>query len=306
MPTLLCLLAHPDDEFFCAGLLSDLANRDIRIHLAYLTRGEGGITSALKGKSPTDIAAIREDEARCSAQALGASQITFLDYVDPTPTDGHLKPPRHTPEKLLQDVQGLIERCAPTFVLTHGSNGDYGHPAHTLLHSTVKQAIRESTTAPPSLYSFNAFYPSLPKQGRLNEDDWADVIVDVSPVLTTKRRVLDCHRTQWPVLIGNHVSPKHPHPGIAECLHCSSVESYCQHLVSGSTSQRGPLFAWLETEGSLPVTYTAQSVTNRLRRRKHQVHLQLRRGLRGARTSLARVSKRVSETGLGGFFSSHS
>ena len=43
MPALLCLVAHPDDEtMLCGSTLALLATRGVEVHVAALTRGEGG------------------------------------------------------------------------------------------------------------------------------------------------------------------------------------------------------------------------------------------------------------------------
>ena len=133
MSSLLCLIAHPDDEIFCAGLLAQLAALDIPVHLACLTRGEGGTPPASLPERRA-LADLREHELRCSAQVLGIRTLSFLDYRDRPPTSDGLQAPAHDPVTLQSDIRALIDRHRPEAVLTHGSNGDYGHPAHALLH----------------------------------------------------------------------------------------------------------------------------------------------------------------------------
>jgi hypothetical protein len=65
MPSLLCVVAHPDDEtMLCGGLLALLASRGVKVDILSLTRGEGGET----GEPP-----------RCSRAELGA---VFLDQKE--------------------------------------------------------------------------------------------------------------------------------------------------------------------------------------------------------------------------------
>ena len=73
------ILAHPDDEIFCAGLICELRRRQIPIGLVFLTRGEGACQPDL----PSDeIAKLRTGEAKRSASLLGVDAVTFLDLPD--------------------------------------------------------------------------------------------------------------------------------------------------------------------------------------------------------------------------------
>lgn len=96
MCSLLCLIAHPDDEIFCAGLLAQLAALDIPVHLACLTRGEGGTPPASLPERRA-LADLREHELRCSAQVLGIRTLSFLDYRDRPPHFRRFASPRTRP-----------------------------------------------------------------------------------------------------------------------------------------------------------------------------------------------------------------
>ncbi len=41
-------------------------------------------------------------------------------------------------------IVAVIRRLQPAALLTHGSEGEYGHPGHVLVHQTVLHAIRHS------------------------------------------------------------------------------------------------------------------------------------------------------------------
>jgi LmbE family N-acetylglucosaminyl deacetylase len=246
MSSLLCLIAHPDDELFCAGLLAQLAALDIPAHLACLTRGEGGASpSSASSASPSSarrsIADVREQELRCAARALSINTLTFLDYRDRPPTSDGLQAPAHDPATLQSDIHALIDRHRPDAVLTHGSNGDYGHPAHALLHRMTHAVIR-AMSSPPALYSFNAYHPTLPARPILNPDDWATFILDVSPFEHTKKTSLACHESQWSVFVGPHPSSDAYRKALGEYVDRLLLESYCCHM---PRSAPDPLTAWL-------------------------------------------------------------
>jgi LmbE family N-acetylglucosaminyl deacetylase len=273
MSSLLCLIAHPDDELFCAGLLAQLAALDIPVHLACLTRGEGGappasVSSASPSSAHRSIADVREQELRCAAQALSINTLSFLDYRDRPPTSDGLQAPAHDPATLQSDIRTLIDRYRPEAVLTHGSNGDYGHPAHALLHRMTLAVINAMPSA-PSLYSFNAYHPTLPALPILNPDDWATFILDVSPFEHAKKASLACHESQWSVFVGSHPSPDAYRTALGEYVDRLLLESYCCHV---PRSAPDPLTAWLGverrdgiTERMWQLSYTA------LRTLKHHV-----------------------------------
>jgi LmbE family N-acetylglucosaminyl deacetylase len=177
MPDVLCLLAHPDDEIFCADLLAWLTNRGHSLHLACLTRGEGGRHYGDPPRAtPATLGAVREKEMRAAARELGADGVSFLDYADrPASEDGH-RAPEHDSEQLREDLRALIEFHAPALVLTHGSDGEYGHPAHRLLHERTVAAV-DGAHSNPTLYTFAAYHPEGPSNGTINRWDWADLLV---------------------------------------------------------------------------------------------------------------------------------
>ena len=193
MPGLLVLLAHPDDEFFCAGLLAALAKRGIPLHLAFWTRGEGGgsprrrfMTSLL----PSDWRP-RVREARRSAAIFGAI-VDFLGAIDPAPDPEH-RAPDDGEEAFARRLQPVLESRRPELILTHGSQGEYGHPAHRRLHELALHAARRASLP---LLSFAAAVPEVDRGAFLNRSDPAHLILDCEPWLEKKRAVLQAHASQ--------------------------------------------------------------------------------------------------------------
>jgi LmbE family N-acetylglucosaminyl deacetylase len=252
MSSLLCLIAHPDDEIFCAGLLAQLSSLDISVYLGCLTRGEGGTLARVANdyasssslSKASSLAQVRQRELLCSVQALGLRAVSFMEYVDRPPTPDSLHPPQHDPSVLRSDIRALVDHYQPSAVLTHGSNGDYGHPAHTLLHRMTRAAVEEMSDSAPALYSFNAFHPTLPFQSTLNPDDWATFILDVSPFRDAKRDSLACHESQWPVFVDRQPSPRAYQDALSEYVDRRLLESYCWHG-SCTPLDKEPLADWL-------------------------------------------------------------
>lgn len=167
MSGILCLIAHPDDEVFCAGTLVGLVRRGVSVRLVCFTRGEG---RRHVGDPPCatweTIGKVREAEMRCAAQKLQVDSLDFLRYSDrPRNADGH-RPPIVDATTLATDLAEIIARYEPEALLTHGSSGEYGHPAHRLLHTVTRRAVQQSNPR-PALYSFMAFHPLLQRKRNL-------------------------------------------------------------------------------------------------------------------------------------------
>ncbi len=130
-PTLMTILAHPDDETFpMGGTLAKAVAEGKLIHLVTATRGERGIP----GKSATETAVLREAELRRACAELGVQYLTFLDYVDGTLAD---IPDNVGAARLL----ALMRKSSPDVVVTFGPDGISGHPDHLAIHRWVTVAF---------------------------------------------------------------------------------------------------------------------------------------------------------------------
>jgi N-acetylglucosamine malate deacetylase 2 len=207
----LCLVAHPDDEtMLCGGILALLAQRGAKVHIACLTRGEGGDMGEPPLADREHIGEVREQEMVAAVQQLGARSLTFLGYVDPTvgPED-KLFAPEHDPVMLAGQIINCIKQVEAKVVLSHGSNGEYGHPAHVLMHqmtlaavSTLyKEAESGGLNPPPLFYTISAAFAEHPYPRLLNKDDPADLVIDVTPVLAKKEAAALRHLTQNPLFV---------------------------------------------------------------------------------------------------------
>jgi len=211
---LLCLVAHPDDEtILCGGTLAMLAAKGIAVHVACLTRGEGGELGEPPLTNRDHLGEVREQEMVNAVQKLGGKSLTFLGYVDPVMQGDKLFAPEHNPALLAGQIVSTIKQFNIDGVITHGSNGEYGHPAHILMHQMTLAAVASlhkdvgAGLAParhgqlqglplPRLYTFSANFENHPYPRIINKDDAADLILDVSPFLNQKESAALCHKTQ--------------------------------------------------------------------------------------------------------------
>jgi LmbE family N-acetylglucosaminyl deacetylase len=207
MSAVLCLVAHPDDEtILCGGTLALLGARGVAVHVVCLTRGEGGELGEPPLTDREHLGEVREQELVRAVHALGGRSLTFLGYVDPPiGPDEALAAPAHDPVMLAGQIVNCVQQFKPSVVITHGSNGEYGHPAHLLMHAMTRAAvatlIEEKAERIPAFYTFGASYPDHPYPRLANADDPADLIVDVSVVLDRKEAAALCHQTQTALFV---------------------------------------------------------------------------------------------------------
>lgn len=203
MPSALCFVAHPDDEtILCGGTLALLAARGVDVHVACLTRGEGGELGEPARCERAELGRVREQELVCAVEKLGGHSLTFLGYVDPpVGTDDQVYAPEHDPTTLTGQVIAAIHQTRAQVVLTHGSRGEYGHPAHQLAHTTALVAAAALEGEAPLVYSFAAHYAEHPYPRLANPDDAADLVVDVTAFLAQKEAAALCHATQTALFV---------------------------------------------------------------------------------------------------------
>jgi LmbE family N-acetylglucosaminyl deacetylase len=77
--TVLCVVAHPDDvEYGISSAVAAWTARGVDVAYLLLTRGEAGIDSS----PPERTAQLRTEEQIAGSQAVGVTEIDFLDYPD--------------------------------------------------------------------------------------------------------------------------------------------------------------------------------------------------------------------------------
>lgn len=209
----LVAIAHPDDEIFCSGLLCELAQtRPITVFCT--TRGEGGHTGNFVTRS--DLSKTREIELIESCKALGISDVRFGDYVDPYGTEFRTFPPAIPEGELEQRLRQLAGEIDARLIISHGSGGEYWHPAHLQLHDAA------ILTRIP-LLTFNAWNPNHRIPRLLNRADPADLVFDASVHRQRRLKALEAHCTQSGYF-------KEVAGSINRFIDQSVIESYCNRL----------------------------------------------------------------------------
>lgn len=177
-PSVLAILAHPDDEITIAPVLARIAREGGEVTIVFATSGDVG--PGVSGLEPgAELAALREDEARCAAFALGLPEPQFWQLGD-----GQLAVMARAPDsrarQLGSKVAALIAELKPRVVMTWGPDGGYGHSDHRMVSNIVTEAVQAMDEDRPEL-----LYPALPASADTPEQfaGWAKT----HPALVTDR-----------------------------------------------------------------------------------------------------------------------
>jgi len=223
MNSILIIGAHPDDETMLAGgVVALLVERGLAVHILTATRGEGGETGDPPLCTQSELGAVREAELRCAVRALGARSLRILNYADPlVGPDEELFPFEADFNALASEIQQTIRQVEADGIISHGPEGEYGHPAHQLMHRAVRAAV-ESLDPAPLFYSFAAQVPG--NEDRIwNKNTPAHLVLDIRPWLDVKASAALCHRTQHALF-----TRRHPGQTVRESLR--TLEAFHRHL----------------------------------------------------------------------------
>ncbi len=196
------VLAHPDDELVVAPALAGEVRTGANVRLVFVTSGDAGpgVSDFAPG---AQLAAAREEEARCAARALGIEQVTFLRFGDGTLSQR----PRSADSPmraLLPVLESEILGTEPEIVVTWGPDGGYGHGDHRMVSVLVTQILQEKAPEDrPLLY-----YPALintPLPPVLESQGWATTARDLASFryyysdtdLEAANAATQCHKTQF-------------------------------------------------------------------------------------------------------------
>ena len=225
MAVLLAIGAHPDDETMLAGgTLAWAARSGIAVHILCATRGEGGEVGEPPVTTQDRLGAVREAELRCAGSRLGATSVDCLPFEDPQMVPTTLDPAPPTalgriaaePPEFEATLVAAIRRIRPDVIVTHGTNGEYGHPQHLYTNQIVRRAFisagdatlfpdEGAPHAPAALYTWAAYYPTGGDERLerlLNQDDPADwVLVLDDDLVDAKEAAARCHQSQMALFL---------------------------------------------------------------------------------------------------------
>jgi LmbE family N-acetylglucosaminyl deacetylase len=233
------IVAHPDDiEFMMAGTLILLRSTGYEIH--YLTVANGSCGS-MQHDAAT-IAAIRRTEALASAALIGAT------YHESLCDDLEVFYERST----LRRLASIMRQVAPEIVLTHPPQDymeDHMNTCRLVLSAAFARGVPNYPVDPPQppVNTPVTIYHAMPYGLRdpLGQAVQAEMYVDISDVIATKRLMLAQHRSQKDWLDASQ-----------------GIDSYLSHMETLSRAM-GQLSGYFEfAEGwtrHLPLGYCAEN-----------------------------------------------
>lgn len=190
----LAVTAHPDDvDFGAAGAVRSWTAAGTAVTCCVCTSGEAGRAS---GTSAAEGAALRRDEQRAAARAVGVSEVRFLERPDGRVT---------ADLALRREISAVIREVRPQVVLTHSPEFTWSPAA--LLHPDHR-AVGEAAIAAVYPDARNEFaHPELLDRGLspwtvaelwLSEAPGERVnrAVDVTEHFPAKIAALRAHRSQ--------------------------------------------------------------------------------------------------------------
>ena len=186
--TVLGIFAHPDDaEILCAGTLTLLKNAGWSVHIATLAPGDKGTAEY----SRDEISLIRKKEATESAKIIDATY-HCLEFED-----AYILYDRESINK----TSALVRRIKPSVVFTSPSS-DYmlDHEMTSLLVQTAcfcagmkNLEVDEEPFEPvPYLY----YCDPLEGKNKLGTLIEPSIYVDITSAISTKTKMLECHKSQ--------------------------------------------------------------------------------------------------------------
>jgi LmbE family N-acetylglucosaminyl deacetylase len=203
--TLVAVLAHADDEAPVGPVLARYARDGVKVYLIVVTDGAQGAANTSVPRGP-EIAKLRAEEARCSAQALGSQPPILLGFPDGAL--GNYSADPSLLMRLTQRLQAELQRLRPDVLITWGPDGGYGHPDHRIVSSIVTQLVRTGAPGAPA----RVFYESIPAEGfqamtpgrgappfLIPQANLFTMRVSFTPAdLEAARQSMLCQKTQYP------------------------------------------------------------------------------------------------------------
>jgi LmbE family N-acetylglucosaminyl deacetylase len=179
--TLMAIFAHPDDETLVAPVLSRYARDGVRVVLVIATDGRRGAAEWTGIPAGDSLAAVRANEARCSARALGIEPPILLGFPDAGLSDFAPWPGKRL-DTLAVRIDSILRVVRPDAVITWGPDGGYGHADHRLTGQVVTQVFQAGKV--PS--NVPLFFPGFPETRTAQAPPWyGQHLHPLSPALLT-------------------------------------------------------------------------------------------------------------------------
>ena len=200
---MLVVTAHPDDvDFGAAGTMAAFTSAGVEVTYCIVTNGDAGGSD--REMSRADMAALRQDEQRAAAAAVGVRDVRFLGHPD-----GMVQPTL----ELRRDVSRVIRQVRPERVVTQSPERNWSsifasHPDHLAAGEAAVCAVYPDSRNPfahPELLDVEGLEPWHVSELWIMGPAAADpstqafgIAVDTSATVERKVEALLSHRSQIP------------------------------------------------------------------------------------------------------------
>lgn len=188
----LVVVAHPDDiDFGMSGTVAALVAAGSSVHYAIATSGEAGPP---EDAVRHELAALREQEQRAAAAAVGVDDVRFLGLPD-----GHLEPNL----ELRRAIARVIRQVRPDLVLCQSPERRWdriyaSHPDHLAVAEATMAAVYPDARNPHAHVELLAegHEPHAVPEVWVVGLEPPDVFVDITDVIDRKAKALGSHASQ--------------------------------------------------------------------------------------------------------------
>lgn len=223
-PSIALVIAHPDDEIFASNLLYGCSQVDCRLYVICATDGGGG---QLVGDPPIvsqeQLGRHRREELRRSLQIYDIDELVFLGIED----DGLDPEENKVDGNLLRSLTDALREYQELFgvdcFVSHGSEGEYGHPMHRALYRGARKAATECGIGMITFWSNNGWNVA---DDHTNVGDAASFDVSCDGFPYHKFRSLLAHRTQWMHFAGKQSKQRDYGEALRDYASSHARESY--------------------------------------------------------------------------------
>jgi LmbE family N-acetylglucosaminyl deacetylase len=201
--SLLAVFSHPDDETSVGPMLARYAAEGHDVYLACVTSGQRGYRPHFDMPIGDQLGAVREEELRCSARALGIHEPFAMGFQDQGISTHAVA------EEVAGRLREIIGRTRPDVLVTWGPEGITGHPDHRMTSNIATVVFQQQSRLAwrPSKLYYLAFPESrfAADPNPLNRkqvflavsDDFVTTEIDCRGYLEPGLNAMRCHKTQW-------------------------------------------------------------------------------------------------------------
>ncbi|MPY26152.1 PIG-L family deacetylase [Shewanella sp. YLB-07] len=196
-PSVIILLAHPDDETWVSGTLAKLADCGVRVFPVYATSGDAGSDHSGQGLSGADLARVREQEAIAASSILGLEPPIFLRFPDGKLTNFH--------HQLIATFEFIVTQIDPIAVMSFIRGGITDNRDHKTVNRLITGEFNENSIyfalsdTRADILSRSAEKFGLDYRVTVPVDDSEiSILVDVSPYARQRISAMSIYTTQFP------------------------------------------------------------------------------------------------------------